>query len=154
MRPEWNGADKHKLREPLRDMIREELPEGTAGFVAEDLDLIIRHWGPNYGLDDIGRFRFVEVKHGKPKIDDAQRYTFTLIDDTCRRGDLDGTRYDGFYIVGHNAADAHAPETIYKVNRLGSSDVLKLTRPQFIRWLDTADTTTYSSDLTVAWDVP
>ena len=135
-------------------MIREELPDGTVGFVAEDLDLIIRHWGPNYGLDDVGRFRFVEVKHGEPKIDDAQQWTFSLIDDTCRRGDPDGARYDGFYVVGHNAADTHVPKTIYKVKRLGSSDILRLTRPQFVRWLDTADTTTYSSDLTVAWEVP
>lgn len=100
---------------PIRALIRGEthwtMPTGRQGFVVEDEDLILRWWGPRFGLDDLGRFRFLEWKHGTAGLDEAQSRTFGLISQEL----ADSDRFDGYYLVQYDDPD-HGPEATYWVN--------------------------------------
>lgn len=100
----------------LRQLIRGEthwsMPSGPEGLVVEDLDLVIRWYGPLFDLDEVGRFRLVEAKYGEhTSLETAQHRTFKLMDELFRRGDSEG-RYDGFYKLNYSD-DEHTPETRY-----------------------------------------
>lgn len=96
----------HRFRNPqfyqvlgYREAIREWMPNGSAGFVATDLDLVLRWFGPAYGTDAAGKFAFVELKHGSASLGTAQRMTFRLINDALRLADPTASRYVGFYVI-------------------------------------------------------
>ena len=73
------------------------MPTGRDGFVVEDLDLIIRWYGPQFGLDSIGRLRLCEIKyHPMPRpLVVAQQKTFGLLARMCENDE----RFDGLYVI-------------------------------------------------------
>jgi hypothetical protein len=88
-----------------REYIRRQLPAGSAGFVAEDLDLVIRHYGATYNLDDTGRLMLCELKYGRAPIDYAQRRTFGLLHQLLRQADPNRDRYLGFFVIHYDHPD-------------------------------------------------
>jgi hypothetical protein len=88
-----------------REYIRRQLPTGSAGFVAEDLDLVIRHYGATYNLDDTGRFMLCELKYGRAPVDYAQRRTFGLLHQLLRTADPEKQRYLGLYVIHYDHED-------------------------------------------------
>lgn len=124
---------------PIRDFLGANMPSGNDGFVIEDLDwnvvapedaqlLVVRRFGPNYGLDATGEFLIGEFKH-RPDLgtwlDEAQRRTFGLIDEQCLLGDRyrvehdQPRRYCGFYVVAYNEPQP-GPSTSWCIRRLGT----------------------------------
>lgn len=114
-----------EFRELLRGRKHEPMPAGTDGFVVEDLDLVLRWFGPHYGLDEWGRFRYVELKRAGYSINPAQRRTFGL--SHCILSERPD-RYDGFYVVCHSDDD-HNEATTYTVNGQ------PLTCGEFLGWV-------------------
>ena len=101
---------KPKLRYPelvqrlaWRDFIRKKVPPGYKGYVAEDLDLVMRHFTP--GEDPVGKFMLIEFKCGKSGLDWAQRKTFGLIDSLLRKADPGRRRYFGYYLLQYSNHD-------------------------------------------------
>ena len=89
----------------LRNLIRTWFPDGRSGYVAMDMDLVVRVFGHQYDSDSDGRFRFIETKWSpetdKPTtLGPAQLKTFGLIDRMCRTSEM-ADRYDGFYVITH-----------------------------------------------------
>lgn len=112
----------------LRDLIRGnghwKMPHGPQGFVAEDLDLVVRWFGPDFNLDSIGRLRLVEMKRSPFYLDTAQVRTFGPLAER-----LEGwERFDGFYVV-QTSNEQHDAETIYTI------DGLDLSSAEFRQWL-------------------
>lgn len=102
MKPKLRRPDIVKP-DPHRDYIREHCPSGPEGFIAEDLDLIVRRHGPKMGTDDTGQFALIEVKHESfTGIGESKRRTFRLIDKLLHASDPDGERYLGFYLLKHS----------------------------------------------------
>jgi len=102
----------HTFRNPhlfqqlkFRDWIREKMPNGSQGFVVEDLDLVTRVYGRHYGADDIGKFRLIEIKHKTHRLGCAQEKTFGLMDALARIGDPHRQRYDGYYLIQADSED-------------------------------------------------
>lgn len=101
-----------QLRELLRGNKYRGMPSGLEGFVVEDLDLVLRWYGPNFGLDAEGRVRWIEMKHGLfTGLDPAKVRTFKPMVQTLQRYE----RFDGFFLV-RSSDNAHDPSTSYKVN--------------------------------------
>lgn len=143
---------------PLRETIRQYCPAGTDGFVAEDLDLVVRWHGyrnTNYGqlLDDQGRFRFVEVKHGTAPLAPAQKITFRAI---AQQLGLSSDRFDGYFLVQfdhQNVTPAEGNEASEQCPTCGNhnlsgyvlspdsritvtgSETHELSRDEFLEWL-------------------
>jgi hypothetical protein len=90
---------------PFRDWLRAGFPNGSDGFVVEDLDLVIRLYGPNYGSDRQGRFMLLELKHGTKPAGTSKLRTFGLMDHLLRQADPSAIRYRGFFIVRTNTDD-------------------------------------------------
>lgn len=49
-------------RDPMREAIRRDMPNSRDGVVFTDIDLAVRHFGPNYGLDSDGDLMVIECK--------------------------------------------------------------------------------------------
>jgi hypothetical protein len=111
-RDRYQGTDKH----PIREYLRANCPKGREGFVVEDLDLVVRLWGPRYGTDDRGTLKLIEVKRASGEFETAQQRTFGLLDGLLRRGDPDGTRYGGFYLLRHNIDGEWTDDASLSVN--------------------------------------
>lgn len=142
-RKQRNGSaamSDHTLRHPdmdpargIRDAIRRLCPNGSAGFVAEDLDLVIRTFGPDYGSDSTGKFALIEVKFGQTPLGASKAHTFGLIDKLLRDGDPSGARYLGFFVLRHQIRDERP---------WGDDDVVdlngtKMTILELTSWLQT-----------------
>ena len=84
---------------PFRQWIREYMPNGDKGFVAEDLDLVVRHFGEAFEMDGKGRFMLIEIKISRGMFKTAQAKTFSLIHELLRSADPHRERYIGFYVV-------------------------------------------------------
>jgi len=71
-------------------------------MVIEDLDLIVRRFGPlaSQGSDKQGNFALLEIKHEHSRMPYAQQETFKLIHHLLRMADPDKSHYQGFYLVG------------------------------------------------------
>jgi hypothetical protein len=130
---------KHTFRNPdlyqvlgPREAIREWMPDGDKGFVATDLDLVLRWFGQNYDTDAVGRVALIELKHGSAPLAAAQTHTFGLIDALFRAGDPDGKRYAGFYVV-HSENENWLTCDKFKVNGVS------MNQPEFRRWLSCPD---------------
>lgn len=79
--------------------MRRVMPTGPEGFVAEDIDQVIRIYSKE---DLVGRFMLIETKYGCDvvwKLEEAQRRTFGLIDRLLQTADPKRERYRGFYLV-------------------------------------------------------
>jgi hypothetical protein len=117
MRPEFlSGSLQHF---PYRDWIRENMPSGEEGFIAEDGDLVMRLYGPKYGLDEKGIIYLVELKHDNQKgessdFNGSQKRTYGLQDELMRAGDPTGKRYWGFYIIQYSEDDWN--KASFKIN--------------------------------------
>ena len=124
----------HEFRNPdlveqrhERDFIRKHCPNASDGFVAEDLDLLLRVYGPNYGTDAVGKFRLVEIKYGNPPLGKSKENTFGAIDAALRVGL--GDRYEGYFYVRTDAV-RWDNATTFKVNSA------TLNTNEFIDWLN------------------
>lgn len=99
----------------FREYIRNNFPSGPDGLVAEDIDLIIRWYGPNFGLDNNGQFILCELKNGlHEKVGLAQQMTFGLIHRLLKHADPNGRYYKGFYVI--NYTDEDWERASFKVN--------------------------------------
>lgn len=74
------------------------MPDARDGFVALDLDLLVRWYGPNYGTDATGRLALVEIKHRNADLGNGSKSTLRLLDAMLRRGDTE-RRYLGLYLL-------------------------------------------------------
>ena len=83
---------------PFRDWIRQNLPGPKAGYVVEDLDLVIRVYGDNFSSDSTGKFMLIELKKHPANIGHAQWMTFGLID-RLLKSSPEGYRYKGYYVI-------------------------------------------------------
>lgn len=90
---------------PFREWLRNKMPNGYFGFVVEDLDLVIRWFGRNYGFDSRGAFMLIDLKYGNKGLDVAQEKTFGLMDALLREADPDQERYLGFYLIQYTDDD-------------------------------------------------
>jgi len=96
----------------VREYTRRHLPGGDEGCVIEDVDLVMRLYGPNYGLGGMGKFALVELKHNDVNIEFAQKRTFGMIDTILRRGDT-GNQYVGYFKVGCEYEDWEIPQRFW-----------------------------------------
>jgi hypothetical protein len=95
---EWQEHGYGDTSRRLRDALRRGLPEARDGFVALDVDLLVRWYGPRYSTDATGRLALVELKHGTAGLGEGQRRTLRLLDQLARRGDTEG-RFVGTFLV-------------------------------------------------------
>lgn len=114
-------------RLPYRDWIRTNLPEGSEGFVCEDIDLVVRVYSWKFKTDSIGKFMFIELKYQTSKIETAQKMTFGLIDKVCRQGDPEKKRYAGYFVVQY--ADNDWDVSLFRINGVA------LNREEFLKFL-------------------
>jgi hypothetical protein len=122
---EWRGSEEE--RDPRREYIRKNAPSGSEGFTAEDLDLIITHFGPNYESDEFGRIRLIEIKTGNETMNKSQKYTLALLDRMCRTS-RESFRYQGFFLVW-------APTKNWEDEQIITVNGYDLTQKQFNLWL-------------------
>lgn len=78
------------------------MPSGRDGFVVLDLDMLLRWYGPSFGLDEKGMVAHVEVKYGDSSLTQGQVHTLRL-QDWLMRG-IAGPRYRGCYLI-HDYGD-------------------------------------------------
>lgn len=90
---------------PYREWIRSNMPGPRAGFVVEDLDLVIRTYGNEFDTDGIGKIMLVELKRWPHNIGYAQRATFGLLHRLLRKADPDQNRYVGYFVVQYDNDD-------------------------------------------------
>lgn len=95
-------ATKFASIDHIRDHIRANFPhtDRSNGLVVQDLDLVVRVYGPDYGDDATGRFMVWELKHGTAGLSAGQVATFRMVDRIIRNGDTEG-RYHGFWLVNY-----------------------------------------------------
>ena len=119
-----------ELRETLRGHKWKKMPNTRGcGFVVEDLDLILRWYGPPFKLDSEGRFRLVEIKHSLyPNLDRdlGKIYTFKPIVETLQSYN----RFDGYFVVGCSDMQ-HTATTSYSVNGM-RQEIMSAER--FMNW--------------------
>lgn len=125
-RSRWNGA-KERLDE-RREWIRQSMPSGPDGFVAEDLDLVVRTYGPMFHTDAKGVFMLVELKIGGAPLGASKVRTFGLLHEILRQGDPYRERYRGFFVV-RTSSERWSDSTTFDVNGIA------LTADEFKRWL-------------------
>ena len=143
----WRGAPEQNLS--YREWMRQKLPGPTIadkatrtmnGIVVEDLDVIIRSYGPLFGSDAIGKLRLIEIKTCQETVKGGQHNTFRLIDQLLRAGDSD-LRYDGFYVLRSNDPDWFAADA-FSVTSIADDYTETMTPDQVIAWLQWGYTTT------------
>ena len=122
-KPKFRHPDKFQIL-PWREYIRQNLPPGAEGFVAEDLDLIIRNYTQQ---DPKGKFMLIELKYGHTKLNIAQQRTFGLIDKLLKTSS-ENERYLGFYLVQYPHEDPDKCEYV-------SVNGVKLTLEEFKAFL-------------------
>lgn len=108
--PIWHGLDG-KERDPVRSLVRVWCPSASEGVVIEDLDLIVRYYGPRYGLDAAGAFALVEFKHSRRLgVSGGQERTFGVLHRVLSQSPESDRRYLGFFVVSW-MEDEDAPLT-------------------------------------------
>lgn len=124
--PKWRGATA--LCDQRREYIRQNCPKGSDGFVAEDLDLVVRHFGPHFNQDAKGKLRLIECKVGVGEFSASKRMTFGLLDEMCRSSNM-RDRYEGFFLV-YSEKESWADVSHINVNGFA------LTHEQFGQWMN------------------
>ncbi len=115
---------------PLRDYLRSPgWPNGSDGFVVEDLDIVIRHFGNGYHTDAKGRLLLIEQKHPGHWIRTAQQKTFGLLHGLLRKADPERQRYIGYYVLQVEFGDGSEPMFPVRVNGK------ELDAAEFKRWI-------------------
>lgn len=104
MKPIFRNPDKLQVL-PYREWLRHNMPNAGYGFVVEDLDLVVRWFGQNYGFDSTGAFMLIELKHGNSDLGIAQTKLWGLIDGMLRKADPEYKRYFGFYLIQYSCED-------------------------------------------------
>lgn len=99
--PHWRGRDDNNWEPVFNAAIRNSCPAGRDGYVANDVDFVIRLFGPNYNTDADGKFMLTEFKHYPSGLTVSQKKLFTMMDRALRAGDCQdfGCQYMGFYLV-------------------------------------------------------
>lgn len=114
MKHTFRNPDKFQVL-PFRDWIRAKKPSGKAGYVVEDLDLVLRVFGERYKTDADGRFMLIELKFGNAYIGIAQKRTFGLIHRLLRIADPKKHRYFGYFVVQYDNENWDLAE--FKINK-------------------------------------
>lgn len=107
----------------FRDWIRHNCNESDDGFVAEDVDLVIRTYGGNFETDEIGKVMLIEIKHSSnARIDvgTSKTMTFGLIDKMIRASPCNEERYLGYFLLVES--DSNWDVAIIHVNGVLISD--------------------------------
>jgi hypothetical protein len=131
MTPRFNNPDLVQL-DYLRELLRGNqgfpMPAGPHGLVFEDLDLVIRHFGARFGLNDVGMFRLSEIKHRDSPLGHSKIKTFGMIDSMLRTHP-ESDRYGGFYVIRYDREITEfTKDTIIEVNGV------ELKTPEFLEW--------------------
>lgn len=142
VRPTFRNPDKFQVL-PFREWIRNNMPSGRDGFVAEDLDLVVRLYGPRFHTDATGKFMLIELKHGNTQPAIAQQKTFGLIDALLRKADPEQKRYLGYFVVNYDNEDWNVstfringkPVTLYELKSFLQDEPIK-EREQQAREID------------------
>lgn len=115
---EWRGYGQ-LLK--FREYIRAALPGfgNGNGFVALDLDLIVRTYGVEYNTDQSGKFCLIELKYGTAQMTRGQENTFSLITKLLRQADPKKERFLGFYLVQYS--DQNWEIASFRVNNIAIS---------------------------------
>mgnify|MGYP001492292630 CR=1 FL=1 len=121
----FNNPDKLQLLS-FRKWLRNNMPKGRDGFVVEDLDLVIRWFGYNYGFDSVGAFMLIELKFGSAEMDVPQIKLWGLIDSLLRKADPERKRYFGFYLIQYTDDDWNVSG--FRINKQS------VTREQFVKF--------------------
>lgn len=100
-KPVFRNPDLYQVL-PWRDWMRENLPGGGAGMVVEDMDIVLRRYGPLANWCRDGTISFIEVKTFSSFMGRAQEMTFGLIDRLMRKADPDEKYYKGYYVIRWN----------------------------------------------------
>jgi hypothetical protein len=122
--PKWRGDEADLC--PRRQYIRDNCPEGEQGFVAEDVDLLLRYFGPR-GIDPWGKMKLIEFKVANGVFMTAQQRTFGLLDRILKTS-CEAERYLGFYLV-YTETELWDDLDVFTVNGWD------LTKQQFNSWL-------------------
>lgn len=123
----FRNPDKFQVL-PVRDFIREVMPNAKEGYVVEDLDMVIRIYGEKFGVDDIGRFMLVEQKWIPTWLTGGQENTFGLIHRLLRMADPRRERYWGYFVLRMNN-DNPRNASLIDLNRC------PITPDELLRWL-------------------
>lgn len=121
----FRNPDKFQVL-PFREFLRKKMPNGSSGFIVEDLDLVIRWFGRNYGYDANGAFMLIDLKFGRADLGTAQIKTFGLLDKLLRVADPHYERYLGFYLIQYDNEDWEKAQ--FRIN------FHSVTRDEFMRF--------------------
>lgn len=114
------------------------MPHGTHGYVPEDLDIVLRVFGPRYRSDPKGKLRLVETKWN-PNADQpvvlkgGQLRTFLLVDEMLKASTM-VDRYEGFYVVTHTHFEL-TEGRIWIARLTSTKPALEVTPDEFLLWL-------------------
>lgn len=87
-------------------------------------------------LDPIGQFRLVEHKYGDAELGPSKEMTFGLMDALFRVADPNMGVYLGLYVLRTPEPTKGEPDPILDENTIFDVNGERLTRDQFIAWLN------------------
>jgi len=125
-KPKFRNPDKFQVLEH-REWVRNNKPPGSQGYVAEDLDLVLRVYGAGYHTDATGKFMLLELKYRGAWINYAQKKTFGLMHELLRIADPERKRYIGYYVVQYTDEDWDVAR--FRINKN------RVTREEFDKFL-------------------
>ena len=93
-------AKAHRWRQghgidPFREWGRRVLPDAPDGNVLVDLDVAVRHYGSNYGLDASGDLLLIEKKEFDGKVTWGEQHVYASIDRFAKND----KKYRGSYVL-------------------------------------------------------
>ena len=127
----WSGTDPYEIDTPLRNLLREELPD--VGIVIVDIDLHVRSWSPS---NMTGEFRLLEFKHGSTDLINGQVHGYRQMDRLLRAGDPDRKEYLGFYRVNYSDYEWRHDMSITVTKLFEKIETRAYDRAEFIEFLN------------------
>ena len=93
-------AEAHRWRQsygidPFREWGRRVLPHSLDGNVIVDLDVAVRHYGPNYQLDRLGDLMLIEKKEFEGRLTPGEMLVYDSIDRLAKQD----SRFRGWYLL-------------------------------------------------------
>jgi len=73
--------------DPFRAWVRKILPSGKDGFVITDLDIAVRRFGKNYGLDGEGDLLLIEKKEFNGRLENGQKRVYDWLSKIVSKSD-------------------------------------------------------------------